>query len=103
MARLVPELKECYPDRYVLFDLPPLLSFADALAFAPLADGIMVVAKARKTTREDFARCMEMLDPFPVLGCVFNNVEGLDSTRYYHGNGHSGKRWLSWLNLSKNF
>jgi Mrp family chromosome partitioning ATPase len=101
MARLVPELKACYPDRYVLFDLPPLLSFADALAFAPMADGIIVVVRARKTPREDLARCMEMLDGFPILGYVMNGFDEADSSRYYRHNGHPGKRWLSWFKLGK--
>ncbi|MFZ5447026.1 MAG: hypothetical protein ACOZFS_00100 [Thermodesulfobacteriota bacterium] len=99
MARLVPELKACYPDRYVFFDLPPLLSFADALAFAPMADGIIVVVRARKTPREDLARCMDMLEGFPVLGYVLNGFDEADSSRYYRHNGHPGKSWLSWLRL----
>lgn len=42
MVDLVRELKHFYPDRYVLFDLPPML-YADPLAFAPLVDGIILV------------------------------------------------------------
>ena len=55
MVELVHELKHCYQDRYVLFDLPPVLNFADALAFAPLVDGIVLVIEAGRTTREDLA------------------------------------------------
>jgi protein-tyrosine kinase len=101
MLQLVPELKNCYPDRYVIFDLPPLLAYADALAFAPLVDGILMVVHARKTTREDLARCLEMLEDFPVLGYVFNGFDEVDSSRYYRHNGHSEKGWLSWLKLGK--
>ena len=50
MVDLVHELKHCYHDRYVLFDLPPMLNFADALAFAPLADGIVLVVEAGRST-----------------------------------------------------
>ena len=75
MLELVPELKHFYPDRYVIFDLPPMLSFADALAFAPLVDGIIVVAEARKTSADDLRRCQEMLRDKPVLGYVFNKAE----------------------------
>ena len=35
MMSLVQELKNRYPSRIVLFDLPPVLSAADALAFSP--------------------------------------------------------------------
>jgi protein-tyrosine kinase len=80
-----------------LFDLPPLLSFADALAFAPMADGIIVVVRARKTPKEDLARCMDMLEGFPILGYVMNGFDETGSSRYYRYNGHHGKHWLSWL------
>ncbi len=100
MTDLVSELKNYYPDRYVFFDLPPLLSFADSLAFAPLVDGILLIVRARKTGREDLARCLEMLNPFRIVGYVFNDVEFLDSNRYYSYNGHPKKRWLSWLKLN---
>jgi exopolysaccharide/PEP-CTERM locus tyrosine autokinase len=100
MAQLVQELKNFYPDRYVLFDLPPCLSYADALAFAPLVDGIVLVVEARKTPREDLLRLKEMLAKFPVLGYVFNKVDHLNDQKYYreyyrrNGNSRRGLRWL---------
>lgn len=76
MTNLVHELKHFYPDRYVLFDLPPVLYYADALAFAPLMDGIVLVVEAGRTTKEEIKRCVETLKGFPVLGFVLNKVEG---------------------------
>ena len=35
MNQLVDELKSRYPSRIVIFDLPPLLSVSDAIAFSP--------------------------------------------------------------------
>ena len=87
MVDLVHELKHCYHDRYVLFDLPPVLNFADALAFAPLVDGIVLVVEAGRTTREDLEQCLEMLKNFKVLGFVLNKVdrkEGGDSYYDYY-------------------
>jgi hypothetical protein len=43
MAELAAEMKARYSDRYIFFDLPPLLAEADALAFAPLVDCILMV------------------------------------------------------------
>ena len=100
MQGLVPEVKHHYPDRYVLFDLPPLLSYADALAFAPMVDGIIVVVEARRTPREDLAKCKEALASHPVLGYVFNKAEHVSTKRYYQryyqrygqgGKGHGGQ------------
>lgn len=83
MLSLVPELKGFYADRYVLFDLPPLLLFADALTFSPLVDGIIVVVAARTTLSTDLKRCQEMLKERPVLGYVFNKAELASRSRYY--------------------
>jgi protein-tyrosine kinase len=94
MSGLVKELKDFYADRYVLLDLPPLLSYADGLAFAPMVDGIVVIVEARKTPQDDLLRCKEMLEKFPVLGYVFNKVDNLDTKHYYGSNGHSHKGWL---------
>ena len=73
MVDLVRELKHFYPDRYVLFDLPPLI-YADPLAFAPLVDGIILVVEAGSTPREEITRALAMLKEFPVLGCVLNKI-----------------------------
>jgi protein-tyrosine kinase len=74
MVDLVRELKHFYPDRYVLFDLPPLI-YADPLAFAPLVDGIILVVEAGGTPREEITRSLEMLKEFPVLGLVLNKLD----------------------------
>uniref|UniRef100_A0A7C3V565 Exopolysaccharide biosynthesis protein n=1 Tax=Desulfobacca acetoxidans TaxID=60893 RepID=A0A7C3V565_9BACT len=103
MMELVEELKHFYPDRYVLFDLPPMLSFADALAFAPLVDGIILVVEKGKTPREDIQRCLELLKDFPLLGTVLNKVSPTDSGYYYpeyqrHNERPADKKsWWGWL------
>ena len=84
MVDLVRELKHFYPDRYVLFDLPPLL-YADPLAFAPLVDGIILVVEAGSTPREEITRALEMLKEFPVLGFVLNKIDPMTlSYDYYY-------------------
>lgn len=97
MLELVPELKSFYPDRYVIFDLPPMLSFADALSFAPLVDGVIMVVEARRTSREDLKRCQEMLHAQQILGYVFNKAEDLNQSRYYHYNKRAKDSQESWL------
>ncbi len=83
MVDLVKELKHFYPDRYVLFDLPPLL-YADPLAFAPLVDSIILVVEAGSTPREEITRSLEMLKAFPVLGSVLNKIDPVElSSGYY--------------------
>jgi capsular exopolysaccharide synthesis family protein len=101
MVDLVRELKYFYPDRYVLFDLPPLL-YADPLAFAPLVDGIILIAEAGRTPREEIVRAVELLKDYPVLGFVLNKMDTMSLTydyysKYYPDRDSSEKFKLPWL------
>jgi protein-tyrosine kinase len=101
MVDLVKELKHFYPDRYVLFDLPPLL-YADPLAFAPLVDGIILIAEAGRTPREEIVRAIELLKEFPVLGFVLNKMDVKSFSydyynKYYADRDASKKFKLPWL------
>lgn len=69
---VIRELKERYPNRIVLFDLPPVLGADDALAFAPQIDAALVVVGEERTRREDLLRCFEVMHDVPVIGTVLN-------------------------------
>lgn len=72
MVRLVEELKTRYPSRIVLFDMPPLLTAADTLAFSPYVDAALLVIEEGKTQADDAKRAMELLDSTNVIGTVLN-------------------------------
>ena len=74
MVQLVNELKNRYPHRIVLFDLPPVLSAADALAFSPYVDAALLVLEEGKTTQDDARRAVELLECTNVLGTVLNKA-----------------------------
>ncbi len=71
---LVAELRERYPDRLLVFDLPPVLGADDALAFTPLVECALVVVAEGSTRREDLLRCMELLRKTPIVGTVLNRA-----------------------------
>lgn len=73
MAALVNELKTRYPQRFVIFDLPPVLATDDALAFAPYVDCSLLVVDDGKTTRDEVNRSIEILRETNLLGTVLNN------------------------------
>jgi len=62
---------------YVLVDAPPVLAVSDAIAMAPMMDGVLVVASHNIATRAGARYTMEMLGRVEtrVLGVVINNVE----------------------------
>ncbi|MBP2674967.1 MAG: protein tyrosine kinase [Deltaproteobacteria bacterium] len=72
MKQLVEDMKGRYRDRYIFFDVPPVLSGADALAFAPLADHILFVVRAGTTPIPEARRALEMLPREKVIGLVLN-------------------------------
>jgi protein-tyrosine kinase len=95
IGNLVQELKHFYPERYVLFDLPPVLSYADPLAFAPFVDGIILVVEMGKTPRESIQKCVEVFKKFPVIGVVLNKVDTRDHECYYYYS-HKTKERPDW-------
>ncbi|WJW75214.1 CpsD/CapB family tyrosine-protein kinase [Thiohalobacter sp. IOR34] len=72
MVKLVDELKHRYPERFVIFDLPPVLSTADALAFSPYVDAALLVLEEGKTQAEQAQRAVDLLESTNVLGTVLN-------------------------------
>jgi protein-tyrosine kinase len=82
MGGLVHELKTRYPARMVLFDLPPVLSADDALAFAPYVDAFLLVLRDGKNTREDLEHTMEIMKDAPIVGTVLN-ASGEKISPYY--------------------
>ena len=72
MMDLVDDLKQRYASRIVIFDLPPLLSTADTLAFAPYVDCVLLVVEDGRTTKEELLAATELLANANLLGTVLN-------------------------------
>jgi Mrp family chromosome partitioning ATPase len=76
---IVGELRARYPERVVLFDLPPVLNADDALAFAPLVECGLVVAAEGCTRRSDLVRTVELLHKTALVGTVLNRATDVPS------------------------
>jgi protein-tyrosine kinase len=72
----VQELRARYPERILLFDLPPILGADDAVAFLPMVECALVVVAERRTPRDDLLRCMELTRSTPIIGTVLNRSTG---------------------------
>lgn len=72
MKELMSDIKGRYPERYIIFDAPPILSGADVLTFAPLVDQVVVVVQAGKTSMDDVKKALQFLPQDKVLGLVLN-------------------------------
>jgi capsular exopolysaccharide synthesis family protein len=78
---LVEEITTRYPERIVLFDLPPLLVVDDALAFAPYVDAFLLVIEEGVTAKPALTEARELLKNVNLLGTVLNKAEERD--KYY--------------------
>jgi capsular exopolysaccharide synthesis family protein len=70
---------------YVIVDLPPVRSAADALIVAPLADAVVLVAASSETRKDDVTYVKRMLRSVKskLCGCVLTKA-GVRSGGYYY-------------------
>jgi Mrp family chromosome partitioning ATPase len=85
MGEVVSGLREVAD--YVVMDTAPILLVSDALALAPLVDGVLFVADSDKTTRSAVAHARDQLEQVgsTIIGSVLNNFHPskAKSYRYY--------------------
>jgi protein-tyrosine kinase len=72
MKDLLREIKDRYPERFIIIDSSPVLTSADPLVLANLVDGILLVVEAEKTKKEDVLRILDVMKNKPIIGTVFN-------------------------------
>jgi len=77
MAMLVRELRDRYPDRLIIFDVPPILGSADTLALSASIDATILLVEECRTTRDDVRRSCELLRDSNLMGIVLNKSREL--------------------------
>ena len=82
---LVTELHNSKRWSTLVFDLPPVLSTDDVIAFLPNVDCVLVVVTAGKTTSDEVEECLHLLDTFNIIGVILNKSEG-EGREYYNYN-----------------
>jgi len=71
---------------YIIVDLPPVRSAADALIVAPLADAIVLVAAASETRKDDITYTKRMIRSVKskLCGCVLTKASVRSGGYYYY-------------------
>jgi Mrp family chromosome partitioning ATPase len=75
MKSLVKELKNRYPDRYVIYDCPHILDMPDTLVFSSYVDAVILIVQAGKTSENHVKEALKLLEDRNILGVVFNRYE----------------------------
>jgi len=78
----------------IVLDSPPVVPIADSHFLAGLADGVLMVVRARQTRRELLQRAIESLGPANILGVILNDVEYGD-TRYAYAYRYYQRHYMS--------
>jgi non-specific protein-tyrosine kinase len=86
MKNLVTELKSRYDDRYIIFDVPPILGNADAMALTPYVDCIVMVVEEGQSSMRSVKKAVEAIPQEKFLGFVMNRQKdgGSRYRQYYH-------------------
>lgn len=74
MVKLVDEVINRYPGRIIIFDMPPLLTQADALGFSPYVDSVLLIVDEGKTKMDELKHAASLLQNIEILGTVFNKT-----------------------------
>jgi capsular exopolysaccharide synthesis family protein len=84
----------------ILIDVPPMLQMTDARVAGRLADGVVLVGRAGKTTRDALLAVRDrfMEDRIRVLGTILNDWNPKKSAGGYYGYGGSYKPHKQYLN-----
>jgi polysaccharide biosynthesis transport protein len=77
----------------VLLDCPPVLPVTDTLLLSRLADGMLVLASAKSTSKGELHRTVELLRQVhaPLLGAILNRVPADGGYAYGYGYGYYGR------------
>jgi len=83
--RLLDNLRSRYD--FIVIDSPPVTVVSDALIISKFVNGVLVIARARKTQLPNLVRTRELLDGVqaPILGVVLNDLK---SGAHGYGNGY---------------
>jgi protein-tyrosine kinase len=70
--------------RLVIIDSPPILDLADFELIAAPCESTLLIARARKTSRESLTRARATLDPSKLAGVVVNSADESKNLNYYY-------------------
>jgi len=95
MKELVTDMKNRYPERYIIFDVPPVFAGVDTMIFANLVEHILVVVEADKTPMPELKMALDMLPKEKIRGLILNQQETPDTpmSKYYYNKNKKGSSY----------
>lgn len=75
MSSLADEMKTRYQSRIIIYDLPPVLTSSDTLAFAPHLDAALLVVEEGITQKDELKQTVDLLSVTNIVGAILNKAE----------------------------
>lgn len=82
MALLFEEIKERFPESYIIVDTPPIQATVDPKVISKYVDGVIFVVKYRYTRQVDYKASITVLPREKIVGTVLNAVDAMPATMY---------------------
>ena len=84
MKDIISELKERYAERYVIFDTPPAMPFADAGVLAGSVDKTLFVVREGRAKKQDVITTIDEFKKNNLLGIVYNDARFYNKKQSYY-------------------
>jgi capsular exopolysaccharide synthesis family protein len=98
MQNLVAELASRYPDRYVIFDTPPLEVASESKVLSQTVDGVVLVVRQGVSNRPLIEKFIADIGKDRIIGVIFNGHKSnfistrlVDKSHYYYGKYYKAK------------
>lgn len=98
MQNLVEELSDRYPDRYVIFDTPPLEVASESKVLSQAVDAVVLVVRQGTSSRTLVEKFIADIGKDKIIGVIFNGYKTnfistrlVDKSHYYYGNYYNNK------------
>lgn len=84
MEELIQRLSEQFD--LIIFDMPPIVTVADAQIVAAHTDGALLVIRENKTNKQKAIRAKQLLEiaKIRVIGVIYNGVSKNEASEYYY-------------------
>lgn len=98
MHNLVDELAGRYPDRFVIFDTPPLEVASESKVLSQAVDGVVLVVRQGVASKDLIEKFIADIGKDKIIGVIFNGQKTnfittrlVDKSHYYYGKYYNKK------------
>jgi protein-tyrosine kinase len=84
VSKIISGLRDHYPERIIIFDLPPVTAVDDVIAVLPKVDCVLLVVGSGDSTKRELEESQRHLARSNLLGVVVNKAaDGVTRDEYY--------------------